>query len=387
MKLTGQKLREKREQVHLTIGEVSLATKINPKVLNAMEAGDSLHLPAKTFLRGFVRSYAGYLKMNVDEVLVLFSEETGEVPKEATAVAPAENSKDTTHHQVELNGEGSNTFRMVVVGSVLVLIVMIIGVRALIQKYERERAIESSAELTAGKIVPLEKTADDKSASATTVAVPAGENGAATAATPASVLNPEGRSDREAVATVLPLTSGGKASSAFEKKTEVKFEDKSALKVDKSILVTIPTIETKAKVEDPHVEQPKIKSPEVEAKRSAAATETKPEIVAVKEPKKAVAAKAEEQVALVEAEVVKAKIPGKEHHEIILEALDRVDVKFALNGQSHKVSLSPNQVHTIVAEGPVTLEVSDGGAVNITDNGHDKGPAGDLGQPKQVSIP
>ena len=40
-----------------------------------------------------------------------------------------------------------------------------------------------------------------------------------------------------------------------------------------------------------------------------------------------------------------------------------------------------------MADEPVTLDVSDGGALNITDNGHDKGPAGDLGHPKQVNIP
>ena len=149
MKLTGQKLKEKREASRLTISEVSLATKINPKVLAAMENGEMESLPATIFLRGFVRSYAGFLKMNVTEVLTVFSQELEESAVKEAPLAPP--PPTTPEKKVDVNGEGSGTFRMFLVGGILVLIALIMGVRALIQKYEHERTVETSTELTAGK--------------------------------------------------------------------------------------------------------------------------------------------------------------------------------------------------------------------------------------------
>ena len=74
-------------------------------------------------------------------------------------------------------------------------------------------------------------------------------------------------------------------------------------------------------------------------------------------------------------------------NEIILEALDNVEVKFQLNGQTKKLSLAPTQVHTIRADQPVIFDFSDGGAVNIIYNGRERGVPGDLGKPKQIKIP
>jgi cytoskeleton protein RodZ len=78
---------------------------------------------------------------------------------------------------------------------------------------------------------------------------------------------------------------------------------------------------------------------------------------------------------------------AKVKNEIILEALDKVDVKFQIHGETRRVSLGPTQVHTIMSDQPVILELSDGGAVNIILNGHERGVPGDLGKPKQIRIP
>src|SRR5215210_4560060 len=77
MKRTGEILRKEREARGLSLHEIGLSLKINSKILKAIEDGDTTQLPAKTFLRGFVQSYASYLKLNVDEVLRVFAEEMG----------------------------------------------------------------------------------------------------------------------------------------------------------------------------------------------------------------------------------------------------------------------------------------------------------------------
>src|SRR4051794_38899055 len=109
MKLTGQKLRETREAARLTISEVSLATKINPKVLTAMENGETDHLPAKTFLRGFVKAYAQFLKMNPTEVLALFSQELGEAAAHKEAMEAPVEEPSSNSSGMDVNGEGSGT--------------------------------------------------------------------------------------------------------------------------------------------------------------------------------------------------------------------------------------------------------------------------------------
>ena len=77
MKKTGELLKKARESKGLSLHEIGLSLKINSKVLKAIEDDDQKNLPAKTFLRGFVQSYAHYLKLNMDEVMALFAEEMG----------------------------------------------------------------------------------------------------------------------------------------------------------------------------------------------------------------------------------------------------------------------------------------------------------------------
>src|ERR1044072_2743504 len=112
MKKTGELLKQKRESTGLSLSEVALATKINPKVLTAIENGDETSLPAKTFLKGFVRSYALFLKMDVDEVMRSFTEETGgpapqpvhEAYQKPSEAAPPKPSKRKKVHEEGASG-------------------------------------------------------------------------------------------------------------------------------------------------------------------------------------------------------------------------------------------------------------------------------------------
>lgn len=308
MKLTGQKLKEKRESARLTISEISLATKINPKVIAAMESGDMDSLPAKTFLRGFVRSYAAFLKMNTSEVLAVFNQEMGEQTPAVNPTAPAAPAAPS----VDVNGDGANTLRMIVVGGIVLLILLILGVRGLIQKYEKEKMTETSTEIGPDK----EKSPFDE-ANTAMPPTPAPTSSLAIAPSPSPSPLPSPSPSVVAAAAASPSPS--------------------------------PT-----------------PSPSVKPSPSPSPSPTPSP-----SPSKAAAEKAK---------------PGQ-RHEIILEALDKVEVKYQESGKSKTLTLAPNEVHTLIINEPITLEVSDGGALNITDNGKDKGPAGDLGHPKKVSIP
>ena len=95
MSNTGELLKKTREEQGLSIHEVSLALKINSKILQAIEDGDKNHLPAKTFLRGFVRSYASYLHLDQKSTMDAFSSEYGStLPKSNARPAPETPAQD-----------------------------------------------------------------------------------------------------------------------------------------------------------------------------------------------------------------------------------------------------------------------------------------------------
>lgn len=77
MKITGELLRSERMKKNLTVQDVSSSLKLSPRTITAIESGDLSQLPAKTFVRGFVRSYSDYLKLDSTYVLNLFQEEVG----------------------------------------------------------------------------------------------------------------------------------------------------------------------------------------------------------------------------------------------------------------------------------------------------------------------
>ena len=63
----GEELRREREIRGISLKEISDATKISKRFLDAIEKNDHRTLPAPVFTRGFVREYARYLGLNSEE--------------------------------------------------------------------------------------------------------------------------------------------------------------------------------------------------------------------------------------------------------------------------------------------------------------------------------
>jgi cytoskeleton protein RodZ len=68
----GQLLREAREGKGISLEEVEQATHIRQKFLKALEEEDFGALPAETYVKGFLRTYATYLGLNPQEVMALY---------------------------------------------------------------------------------------------------------------------------------------------------------------------------------------------------------------------------------------------------------------------------------------------------------------------------
>lgn len=65
----GEELRREREIRGISLKEISDATKVSRRFLEAIERNDHRTLPAPAFTRGFVREYARYLGLNADEMV------------------------------------------------------------------------------------------------------------------------------------------------------------------------------------------------------------------------------------------------------------------------------------------------------------------------------
>ncbi len=367
MKNTGALLKAKRESSSLSLSEVALATKINPKILTAIENGDEKNLPAKTFLKGFVKSYALFLKMDVDEVMRTFQDEMGGPKPQLNNVAENAKNEASAPSRRRVGDENSSGMRTVAVVVIVLLIGLIIGVRELIEKYQRERVVESSVTL---KVTPVEQPVKPEEKVSDEVKNP----NAATPKDPVETKSAEAKPEEpesEPTAAVEPP------------KHEAKAEAKTA--EVKPIVIPVSVFPNSVELRPVSSKPAEVKPEENKTVEVKAAEPVKPEPAQVAQAAQpAEPAKTADTAAT---NVGPASALKAAKNEIILEALDKVEVKFEVKGETKKVSLAPTQVHTIRADQSLTLDLSDGGAVNIILNGRERGVPGDLGKPKTIKIP
>lgn len=348
MKQTGERLRKAREEKGLSLNEISLSLKISTKVLTAMEEGDLSRLPAKTFLRGFVQSYANFLRLNADEILALFSEEMNpgrpsspeatspEVGAESTGPVAQPSAPAPTPASTPLGGtqtepllaeiEGKSKARVFIISGVcLLLLFLIFATARVVDRYQRETI---PAEIAIGQ--PLSQDEED--------GVPE--------------LGEASDEDNEADATAA----------AAEVQTPASPE--------------VPATTTSS----PPPSEPPAAPATAPAPTTPVATPTTPPTPPAPAPAPPPAA------ATAAAPTPSAPAPSGKSIELIIEALDTVEVEYgSAGGGLRKIQLGPDRVHTIRSRDGLRLNISNGGAVNLNLNGRDLGVPGDIGKPIKLS--
>ncbi len=149
MKHTGQILRDCREKKGITPSEVSMATKIGVKIIEAIERGDTRSLPSKAFLRGFIQTYATFLKLDTHEVMNSFLEETGGKDRRHASNNPS-NTVDTPKAPSPLPLENKSQKIVIQAAIVLAVLIVILLVKFLIntiEKYEHDAKPPTPAEI------------------------------------------------------------------------------------------------------------------------------------------------------------------------------------------------------------------------------------------------
>jgi cytoskeletal protein RodZ len=77
----AEQLRQAREAQNLTLHQVAEVTKIRTDHLRALEEGDFDVFSAPVYIRGFVRSYAGLVKLDVAQIMAALDAELAQTGK------------------------------------------------------------------------------------------------------------------------------------------------------------------------------------------------------------------------------------------------------------------------------------------------------------------
>lgn len=172
MKITGELLKSERTRKNLSIQDVAFALKLSPKIISAIEAGETENLPAKTFIRGFVKSYAQYLKIDVDQVMRQFQEEMGSTQPIPKNITPLPSVMETTsskmavdavpetprkkknsenkkaHAQASQNSDQTSVLNeskggrsLVYIGVAVVLVILIVATNKVVDRYQKESVL------------------------------------------------------------------------------------------------------------------------------------------------------------------------------------------------------------------------------------------------------
>ncbi|WP_413582974.1 helix-turn-helix domain-containing protein [Bdellovibrio sp. HCB288] len=359
MKKTGEILKAAREERGLSLNEVGLSLKISSKVLKAIEDGDENQLPAKTFLRGFVKSYATFLRLDADKILETFYQEMGSTrpqpyirptstPEKEAEVAKTTASSDEPEATVTpirksapatsssndyspLNKK--NNTKTIVVGVLLVFLAgLIIFTKKMIDKYSKE------AEVPTAEVAEMMEGATPVDGDAAPAEPLTSESPTPNASPLAQITKPEEKPEPISKATPVETPKASPSPSVSQ---------------SPSPTATVAATAT-AKA-----------SPSPTPTASVAATTTptaSPSPTASPTPEKA------------------------KPVELIVEALDTVEIEYASpSGKPQKIRLSAEQVHTFKSKSGLKINFSNGGAVNLILNGKELGIPGDLGKPIKLS--
>jgi len=74
----GYRLLQARKKLGISLEDAAKATKIRLEFLSALEQGDYSKLPSSTYIQGFLKNYASFLRLPARETIALFKREFDE---------------------------------------------------------------------------------------------------------------------------------------------------------------------------------------------------------------------------------------------------------------------------------------------------------------------
>ncbi len=355
----GQTLKQARESRGITLNEVADITKISIRILRAIEDGDEAALPPKTFLRGFIYSYASYLKLDTEQILAQFHSEMGSTRPEEPI------SEITPQSSSPANVEPTTKLRSVAAAAlVAAIIAAIFLVKKTVDKYEKESIVVDSKPVLSADITetaPANSTPipsfDLSPQISAEIQLPGQEPSPSPSPSP-----PPSTSTSPSPSPAFPLSPSPAPSSQAPPPVVPNLPSTQTPKI--SLIPTPVVTKTKEDV------QPLV-IPTPQSAPQATPTET-PSPSPSPSP----------------ATTVDAATVELRGQELIVEALDGVQLEFSVDGAAaQQVALKAEQIFTIKGRKSIQIKISNGGAINLIHNGKDRGVPGDLGKALEVKFP
>ena len=129
MPSVAEQLRLGREALKLDVYQVAETTKIRTDHIRALEAGDYDLFVAPVYIRGFVRTYAGLLKLDVPKVMANLADELGRTEKFAEPPALTQQPKGWLDAVMLLLSRINWRILLGLVAAVVIVTVAVVGYR------------------------------------------------------------------------------------------------------------------------------------------------------------------------------------------------------------------------------------------------------------------
>ena len=152
MSTVAEQLLLARKAQNLSINQVAEVTKIRTDHIRALEEGNFDTFSAPVYIRGFVRTYAGLLKLNVPDVMAALDGELGKTEK-FREPPPLSDQKRGVLDFLTLRLSKLNWRAAVILGGVAVVIVVI---SLCMMVWRHHRAADPLANLGTGVYQPAQ---------------------------------------------------------------------------------------------------------------------------------------------------------------------------------------------------------------------------------------
>jgi len=143
----GKILKGRRESLGISLKEAEKATKIRVRHIQALENDEFNIIPGRAYVKGFLRTYATFLRIDVKSLLKDYEKEHDVVPK---------HERDIDVNKNDLYKKRRMVF-FFIIGFLLLIVVIFFGARALSRRSQNAPKQKNEIEVPLGGVLPPEE--------------------------------------------------------------------------------------------------------------------------------------------------------------------------------------------------------------------------------------
>ena len=133
----GNYLRSAREERGIELRDAAQQTRISLQYLKALEEEDFSKLPGAVFVRGFLKNYCKFLKLDETEVMKKFAE-SQQTPPHVTAAQASQSAAQPIAEEPEKSTSVKFPFEPFVWGTVIIIVLVIALFAALPRRPQKQ---------------------------------------------------------------------------------------------------------------------------------------------------------------------------------------------------------------------------------------------------------